>query len=123
RFDDGGWNRWSHAYRLNWFYTNRLRVDGKIHLRHRASWLQLIVQAMIRCPNKKVGSSVCIAGLDKNLVLSPLDLERWTPGSDLHDRFRNLDHRQVVQSGFQVHDPSPIAGFGLNLLSKSRDNS
>jgi hypothetical protein len=51
----------------------------------------------VRCrPDKEVGAFSFFQWLNEDLVLAPLDLERRTSGSDRHDGFRNLYHREMI---------------------------
>src|SRR5208337_3263484 len=116
-----GRNRLARSRRLYRLQVNWRLVDGKIHVRHRLGGLQFIVQALTRRPDEQVGCGICFRGLDKYLVLAPLDLERRAPGCHLYDRFADFDDRKVVQRRLQMHDAGAVTGFGFNLLRNSRD--
>ena len=75
QFSDRGRSWWSRIRRLEGFHMNRRLIDGKIHVPHRAGWFQLVVQPLIPSPDEQICRGTCLGGLDKNLVLPPLDLK------------------------------------------------
>src|SRR5437879_11197421 len=75
QFSDRGRSWWSRIRRLEGFHMNRRLIDGKIHVPHRAGWFQLVVQPLIPSPDEQICRGICLGGLDKNLVLPPLDLK------------------------------------------------
>src|SRR5271166_3437704 len=95
-------------------------VDGKIHRRYRLGGLQFVVQSLTRRPDEQVGCGIGFCGLDKYLVLAPLDLKCWAPGCHLHHRFAHFDDCQVVECGLQMDDAGAVTGFGFDLLRNSR---
>src|SRR5208337_4192651 len=97
---NSGWrSRSRRFYRLQVHW--RL-VDGKIHRRYRLGGLQFVVQSLTGRPDEQVGCGICFRGLDKYLVLAPLDLKRWASGCHLHYRFADFDDREVVQRRLQM---------------------
>src|SRR5215469_3684061 len=98
-------------------------VHCEIHGRHCPRGLQFVVQTLRCGPDEQVRGGIGFGRLNKYFIVPPLDPERGTSGGHFNDWLCDLDDREVIKCGLQMHDARSIAVFHPKLLSNGRNQN